>query len=291
MNSVRKIAELNARELEAGVPPSGSWHADYRDTAFVFFGGLPFELSEGDVLTIFSQYGEPVYINLVRDKETGKSRGFGFLKYQDQRSTDLAVDNLSGAVVLGRTMRVDHTRYKLKEGERIWDNTYGDEAPGGNDSPYLSEHEDTDKDGDRTPARRRHQSPASSWSRSSGLSSRSVSPIRHDTVPGSGRSAKRSPRSRSPSPVSRQRRRRRDDRPSRPDRDGSRSQSRSRDRSSKRRHSDRDDSEGRHRRRDRGDSKDRHRRRDRDDDVDGHHRRRDRSHDRSRSPVRSRRSR
>lgn len=39
------------------------------------------------------------------------------MKYEDQRSTDLAVDNLGGSVVMGRTLRVDHTRYKKKEGE------------------------------------------------------------------------------------------------------------------------------------------------------------------------------
>ncbi len=94
-----------------------SWHADYRDTAYIYIGGLPFELSEGDVITIFSQFGEPTYINLVRDKETGKSRGFAFLKYEDQRSTDLAVDNLGGAVIMGRTLKVDHTRYKKKDNE------------------------------------------------------------------------------------------------------------------------------------------------------------------------------
>jgi RNA-binding motif X-linked protein 2 len=94
-----------------------SWHADYRDTAYIYIGGLPFELSEGDIMTIFSQFGEPTYVNLVRDKETGKSRGFAFLKYEDQRSTDLAVDNLGGITVMGRTLRVDHTRYKKKEDE------------------------------------------------------------------------------------------------------------------------------------------------------------------------------
>jgi RNA-binding motif X-linked protein 2 len=97
--------------------PSASWHTDYRDTAYIYIGGLPFELSEGDIVTIFSQYGEPTYINLVRDKETGKSKGFAFLKYEDQRSTDLAVDNLGGAVIMNRTLKVDHTRYKKKDDE------------------------------------------------------------------------------------------------------------------------------------------------------------------------------
>ena len=100
-----------------------SWHADYRDTAYIYVGGLSFDLTEGDVIAIFSQFGEPVYINLVRDKETGKSKGFAFLKYEDQRSTDLAVDNLGGATVLGRVLKVDHTRYKKKEDEEGGNNT------------------------------------------------------------------------------------------------------------------------------------------------------------------------
>lgn len=63
-----------------------------------------------------------MHLNLVRDKETGKSRGFAFLKYEDQRSTDLAVDNLGGATVLGRVLRVDHVRYKRRDDEGTEDN-------------------------------------------------------------------------------------------------------------------------------------------------------------------------
>lgn len=135
MNTIREIQSLNKREIENGVcvnqsfflsvqltnirarSTEASWHADYRDTAYIYIGGLPFDLTEGDVLTIFSQFGEPVYLNLVRDKESGKSKGFAFLKYEDQRSTDLAVDNLGGATVMGRVLKVDHTRYKRKDDE------------------------------------------------------------------------------------------------------------------------------------------------------------------------------
>ena len=45
------------------------------------------------------RYGEIVNINLIRDKKTGKSKGFAFICYEDQRSTVLAVDNLNGAKV------------------------------------------------------------------------------------------------------------------------------------------------------------------------------------------------
>lgn len=115
MNNVRQIQALNKRELENCVSPSASWHTDYRDTAYIYVGGLSFDLTEGDIITIFSQFGEPVWLKLARDKETGKSKGFAWLKYEDQRSTDLAVDNLGGATILGRIIRVDHARYKKRE--------------------------------------------------------------------------------------------------------------------------------------------------------------------------------
>lgn len=117
MQAIRQTQQLNKRELENAIPPSASWHADYRDTAWIYVGGLPFDLTEGDVLIIFSQFGNPTHLNMIRDKETGKSKGFGFLKYEDQRSCDLAVDNLTGAEVLGKLLRVDHTRYKKRDDE------------------------------------------------------------------------------------------------------------------------------------------------------------------------------
>lgn len=116
MNTIREIQNLNKRELDGNVSIAGSWHRDFDDTAYVYVGGLPFDLSEGDIITIFSQYGEPTYVNLIRDKDSGKSKGFAFLKYEDQRSTDLAVDNLGGATIMGRILKVDHTRYKRKDG-------------------------------------------------------------------------------------------------------------------------------------------------------------------------------
>ncbi|ETW84103.1 hypothetical protein HETIRDRAFT_28234, partial [Heterobasidion irregulare TC 32-1] len=106
---VREINKINQIELELGTS-GASWHDEYKDSAYIFVGGLHFDLTEGDVITIFSQYGEVMDVNLPRDKETGKTKGFGFLMYEDQRSTVLAVDNLNGATVLDRTLRVDHVK-------------------------------------------------------------------------------------------------------------------------------------------------------------------------------------
>ncbi|XP_013190232.1 RNA-binding motif protein, X-linked 2 [Amyelois transitella] len=106
MTNVKNVLKLSEREL--GGNSKTSWHDQYKDSAWVFVGGLPYDLTEGDVICVFSQYGEIVNINLVRDKATGKSKGYSFLCYEDQRSTILAVDNLNGIKILGRTIRVDH---------------------------------------------------------------------------------------------------------------------------------------------------------------------------------------
>jgi RNA-binding motif X-linked protein 2 len=114
---------LAARRIRISLPcavfrflVSGCHLQRYRHSAYVFIGGLPFELTEGDVLAVCSQYGEIVHIDLVRDPETNTSRGFAFVAYEDQRSTVLAVDNLSGTKVGGRVIQVQHVdNYRKKK--------------------------------------------------------------------------------------------------------------------------------------------------------------------------------
>ncbi|KAH7306428.1 hypothetical protein KP509_22G011300 [Ceratopteris richardii] len=118
LTQVKNTQKITAREAALGISESGSWHAKYKDSAYVYAGNFSFDLTEGDLLAIFAQYGEIVDINLVRDKGTGKSRGFAFLAYEDQRSTVLAVDNLNGANIVGRTIKVDHVaKYRKKTEE------------------------------------------------------------------------------------------------------------------------------------------------------------------------------
>jgi len=131
MNNVRAVESLTEQELQAGIfggLSKGSWHEKYENSAWVFLGGFPYELSEGDIICVMSQWGEIEDINLARDKTTNKSKGFAFIKYEDTRSTILAVDNFNGMKLLGRTLRCDHVdQYKLpkdvreKELERMKD--------------------------------------------------------------------------------------------------------------------------------------------------------------------------
>jgi RNA-binding motif X-linked protein 2 len=118
MHRVKAINHLNQQELRLNVPPSASWHAQYAHSAYIYVGSLPYDLNEGDLIVVFSQFGEIVDCKLIRDKETGKSKGFAFICYEDQRSTILAVDNLNGASLCGRQMCVDHVdNYEARTSE------------------------------------------------------------------------------------------------------------------------------------------------------------------------------
>ena len=121
MNNINKLNEF---ELKHGF--KGSWHDEFKNSAYIYIGGLPYDLNEGskfinkgDIIQMFSQYGEVVDLDLKRDKETKSSLGYCFLGYEDQRSTILAVDNFNGVKVLDRTIKVDHTFYKPANDEEF----------------------------------------------------------------------------------------------------------------------------------------------------------------------------
>ena len=115
MNQIREIQRINDEELSRGIAgTSASWHTKYANSAWCFVGNLDIKLTEGDVLAVLSEYGEIDDLHLVREDDTGKSKGFCFVKYEDARSCVLAVDNLCGVQLLGRSMRVDHVEnYRL----------------------------------------------------------------------------------------------------------------------------------------------------------------------------------
>lgn len=118
LTQIKNTQKITKKEIELGLFEKASWHDRFKHSAYIFAGGLDFELTEGDLLAVFAQYGELVDVHLVRDKQSGKSRGFAFLAYEDQRSTVIAVDNLNGATVAGRKVRVEHVEnYKKRKAE------------------------------------------------------------------------------------------------------------------------------------------------------------------------------
>eukprot|EP00871_Galdieria_phlegrea_P001975 jgi/Galph1/2779/GphlegSOOS_G1449.1 len=76
----------------------------------VFVGGLPWSVNEDDLRETFSKYGEIVDARVVIDRETGRSRGFGFVSYQESSAVDdciAALDGQASRDFQGRTIRVN----------------------------------------------------------------------------------------------------------------------------------------------------------------------------------------
>lgn len=105
---IEAIKKLVDADLNGLVSESNSWHSQYRSSAYLYIGNLDLRLTEGDIITVFSQFGDIADIHLVRDKVTGKFQGFGFLAYENQKSTILAIDNMVGFPLLGKPIRIDH---------------------------------------------------------------------------------------------------------------------------------------------------------------------------------------
>ena len=66
LTQIKNTQKVTKGEIAAGVGESGSWHARFKHSAYIFAGGLPYQLTEGDLLAVFSQYGEIVDCNLVK---------------------------------------------------------------------------------------------------------------------------------------------------------------------------------------------------------------------------------
>jgi RNA recognition motif-containing protein len=77
----------------------------------LFLGNLSFNLSDSDVREIFENINIPVTsIKVMRDRETGKSRGFGFVELAPDVDMDAVIKELNGKVVDGRALTVNEAR-------------------------------------------------------------------------------------------------------------------------------------------------------------------------------------
>ncbi|MBI3591103.1 MAG: RNA-binding protein [Candidatus Melainabacteria bacterium] len=78
----------------------------------IFVGSLPFEMSDLDLEDLFKQYGEVTSAKVVVDRDSGRSRGFGFVEMSSEGSAESAIEALNGTEVKGRTINVSIAREK-----------------------------------------------------------------------------------------------------------------------------------------------------------------------------------
>jgi len=75
----------------------------------LYVGNIPYSAREEQVMELFSEYGEVHSFNLIRDRETGRSRGFGFVE-MDTEGANRAIEGLNGKELDGRKLRVNEAR-------------------------------------------------------------------------------------------------------------------------------------------------------------------------------------
>ncbi len=84
----------------------------------IFVGSLPFQLEEADLKELFEAYGEVSTVKLISDRETGRSKGFGFVEMPDDESAQKAITGLNGTDVKGRSIAVSQAEEKKPNDRR-----------------------------------------------------------------------------------------------------------------------------------------------------------------------------
>eukprot|EP00250_Pteridium_aquilinum_P007704 c17373_g1_i1 orf=161-691(+) len=74
----------------------------------LFIGGLSFNTQEDSLRQAFSPHGDIQDVRIITDRETGRSRGFGFVTFGSEADAEAALQGMDGKVVDGRAIRVDY---------------------------------------------------------------------------------------------------------------------------------------------------------------------------------------
>jgi RNA recognition motif-containing protein len=82
----------------------------------IFVGNLDFAATDISVRAIFERYGTVDRVNLVKDRDTGRSRGFAFVEMSNTQDADRAIAGLNGADFEGRALNVNEARPKTQSG-------------------------------------------------------------------------------------------------------------------------------------------------------------------------------
>lgn len=82
----------------------------------IYVGNLPFTSSEEELERLFQQYGEVVSVRIITHRDTGRSRGFGFVEMSDDEQARSAISALNGYEFQGRSLRVNESQTREQRG-------------------------------------------------------------------------------------------------------------------------------------------------------------------------------
>jgi RNA recognition motif-containing protein len=82
----------------------------------IYVGNLPWSCTDADLRDLFAQYGSVESAAVIMDRETGRSRGFGFVEIDSADGADRAISELDGKDFGGRPLRVNEAQEKRRGG-------------------------------------------------------------------------------------------------------------------------------------------------------------------------------
>jgi RNA recognition motif-containing protein len=102
----------------------------------IYVGNLSYNVTENDLKDIFSNYGDVVNVSLIKDRDSGQSKGFGFVEMGSPSSAQAAIQALNGSEVKGRTLTVNEARPREPRESRSFGGGGGGFGGGGRRNSY-----------------------------------------------------------------------------------------------------------------------------------------------------------
>ena len=84
----------------------------------IYAGNLSYAVTDEDLMEIFRTFGEVSRANVISDRETGRSKGFGFVEMPVDAEAKQAIDSLNGKDLKGRNINVNEARPRPERSER-----------------------------------------------------------------------------------------------------------------------------------------------------------------------------
>ncbi len=86
----------------------------------IYVGNLPFQLTEEELRELFAQYGDVTAARIIRDRDTQRSRGFGFVEMPNDEEAERAISSLNGSSLKGRALRVNEAQPRPARPRRFY---------------------------------------------------------------------------------------------------------------------------------------------------------------------------
>ena len=84
----------------------------------IYVGNLQFSVTENDLKEAFSEFGEVAKVHIIKDRFSGRSKGFGFVEMPSNSEADKAIKALNGKLLKGRDIKVNQARPRRERSPR-----------------------------------------------------------------------------------------------------------------------------------------------------------------------------